>query len=208
MANFPISPAIFDPNVKTEEDTKRGLGNIVAMCHLWTDFENGDLRPEEFPELFPQIRLAVFNSYNHSAEAPRFRVVIPFSGPISPEDYVALYDNIITKLVDAGYSVGNAKGNWRSGLDVSKKSPASLFYLPCQAKEASDSFFQDYNDDNRKILDPITWIKNTVVQLPQRDTKRTPLAGIKKVDPAAVEEATRAWREFQAVSWRSKCPVL
>jgi hypothetical protein len=43
-----ISPAIFDPNhPKAEGKTKRGLQNIVAMRHLWMDFENGDLPPEE-----------------------------------------------------------------------------------------------------------------------------------------------------------------
>jgi hypothetical protein len=56
----------------------------------------------------------------------------------------------IAKIVDAGYSVGKSRGGKRSGRDVSKKSPSSLFYLPCQANEASDSFFQDYNDDNAK----------------------------------------------------------
>jgi hypothetical protein len=47
-----------------------------------------------------------------------------------------MYDNIIAKIVDAGYSVGKSRGGKRSGLDVSKKTPTSLFYLPCQAKKA------------------------------------------------------------------------
>jgi hypothetical protein len=97
--------------------------------------------------------------------------------------------------VDAGYSVGKAKGGRRSGLDVSKKSPTSLFYLPCQAKEASDSFFHD--DDKRKMLNPMTWIENTVVPFPKVDDARRNAQQIppKKVDQAAVEEATMIWRE-------------
>ncbi len=173
-ANFLISPAIFDPTLKTEGNTKRGIGNIVAMRHLWMDFEKGELRPEDVAELFPHIWMVICNSYRHTGEAPRFRVVIPFDELISAEDYAVLYDNLIAKIVDAGYSVGKAKGGMPSGLDVSKKSPTSLFYLPCQAKEPSDGCFRDYNDDKREILDPKRWIGNSVVHFTQRDTQRAP----------------------------------
>jgi hypothetical protein len=110
-----ISPTIFDPNhPRAEGKTKRGLQNTVAMRHLWMDFENGDLRPEEIAELFPLTRIAAFNTYNHTIENPRFRVVIPFDKAISAEHYIAMYDNIIAKIVDAGYSVGKSRGDKRS----------------------------------------------------------------------------------------------
>jgi hypothetical protein len=44
------------------------------------------------------------------------------------------------EIAHAGYSVGKAKGGRRSGLDVSKKSPQSLFYLPSQAKARLTAF--------------------------------------------------------------------
>ena len=165
------------------------------MRHLWMDFENGDLRPEDIAELFPYIRLIVFNTYNHTKVAPRFRVVIPFEELISAEDYAVLYNNLIAKIEDTGYSVGKAKGGMRSRLDVSKKTPTSLFYLPCQAMEPFDSFFHDYNDDKRKLLDPMTWIENTVVHFPQSDTQRAALAEPRTVNSAAIEKATKLWRE-------------
>jgi hypothetical protein len=99
--------------------------------------------------------MVVCNTYNHSKEAPRFRVVIPFDELISADDYPVLYDDLIAKIEDAGYSVGKSKGGKRSGLDVSKKTPTSLFYLSCQAMEPSASFFRDYDDDKRKLLDPM-----------------------------------------------------
>ena len=194
--NLLISPAIFDPNhPKAEGSTQRGLKNIVAMRHVWMDFEKGDLTPEVMAELFPHVRLIVFNTYNHTSENSRFRVVIPFDEPISADDYGTLYDNLIAKIEDAGYSIGTANGgSRRSGLDVSKKSPTSLFYLPCQAKEPSDSFFADYNDDKRKILHPMTWVSNTVVHFPEVDTKGQPPLW-REVDETAVAKATRMWRE-------------
>ena len=169
-ANHLLSPAIIDPNRTNESGNKRGLENIVAMRSLWMDFENGDLRPDELPNLFPRIRLVVFNTYNHTKEKPRFRVVIPFDQAISAADYAVLYDNIIEKIKDAGYSVGGRKGHRRSGLDRSKKAPNSLFYLPCQAQDPTQSFFNDYNDDKREILDPFKWIENSVVAFPEKRT--------------------------------------
>jgi hypothetical protein len=195
-ANLLISPAVFDPNLKTEDNTMRGVNNIVTMRHLWMDFENGDLRPEEIAELFPSIRLAVFNTYNHTNEAPRFRVVIPFDELISPADYAVLYDNIIAKIVDAGYSVGQFNSGRRSGLDCTKKNPTSLFYLPCQAKDASQSFFTDYSDHKREILDPLKWIKNTVLHFPTKaPTQKLREPQSRNVNQAAIEEATRVWRQ-------------
>ena len=106
-----------------------------------------------------------------------------------------MYDNIIAKIVDAGYSVGKSRGGKRSGLDVSKKTPTSLFYLPCQAKSPADSFFEDYKDEKRKILDPMTWVRNSVVQFPQVDDAQKHIQQPKEVDQAAVEKTTMIWRE-------------
>ena len=194
-ANLLLSPAIFDPNIPNELGTKHGLENIVAMRHLWMDFENGDLKPDELSELFPQIRLLVFNTYNHSKEKPRFRVIIPFDEPISSDDYSLLYNNIIEKIEDAGYSVGRGKGHPQSGLDVSKKTPTSLFYLPCQSQDPTQSFFKDYNDDKRKLLDPFAWIENTVIRFPKTIAPQTPQQPRREnIDEVKVEAATKRWR--------------
>ena len=68
-----ISPSVFDPG--KVKDTKRGLGNIVYTRHLWLDFEDGDLAPEELAALFPNVRLVAMNSFHHRSDKPRFRAV-------------------------------------------------------------------------------------------------------------------------------------
>ena len=79
-ANFLMSPAIFDPNHPDREGKKRrGLKNIRYLRHIWFDFENGELKPEELAELFPLYQMVIFNTYNHTADAPRFRVIFPTS---------------------------------------------------------------------------------------------------------------------------------
>lgn len=168
-ANQLISPALFDPALSPHHD--RGLENIVYCRHLYLDFENGDLKPEEFPKLFPKLRMVVANTFNHSGEKPRFRVVIPTTDIMTPEVYCILQNQITSKLEEAGYTVerkGSKKAdarrnNLRSGLDTGKQAPNSLFYLPCQVKGAKNSFFRYYDDEGRDFLDATVWVENGLI---------------------------------------------
>ena len=160
-----MSPAIFDPN--RVKGTARGTGNIVYLQNLWLDFENGDLSPDEFPSLFPRTRMILTNTFRHTVARPRYRVIIPTTDQLTPETYLLLYEQIARKLEDAGYAVPRRKpkagahaAKRQSGLDWSKRLPTSLFYLPSQAADPSQSFFRDYNDASRVPLDPIPWISN------------------------------------------------
>jgi len=140
------------------------MGNIVFVRGIWLDLERGDLKTDEVPDLFPDTRMAIFNTYNHTPEAPRFRVVLPTKDIMTPEAYIQIWEQIELKLKDAGYSVGRSKRGCnlrRSGLDKSKKPPTSLFYLPRQAKNPKDSFFWDFKD-GRAAPDPTQWIENSL----------------------------------------------
>ena len=118
-ANFLMSPAIFDPNHPNREGNKRrGLKNIRYLRHIWFDFEDGELKPEEIAELFPLNQMVIFNTYNHTADAPRFRVIFPTSQRLTSEAYEAVWDNFAAKLRHAGYTVGN------KDQQTSKNSPA------------------------------------------------------------------------------------
>jgi hypothetical protein len=84
----------------------------------------------------------------------------------------------------------------QSGLDRSKRTPTSLFYLPCPAQQPDQSFFVDYNDENRAILDAEPWLRNTVI--PFRQPPPEVHAVPTKRNQARVEEATENWRQSSA----------
>jgi hypothetical protein len=160
--NFLISPAIFDPNHPNREPNdkggyqQKGRNNICYLQHIWLDFENGDLKPDEIADLFPHLRLVVFNTFNHTAAEPRFRVIFLTSQQCTPDDYEILWDNIAVKIEDSGYWVKKEKRHLRpSGLDCFGRSPHFLFFAPCQSKKnPADSFFRYYNEPDRQLLDP------------------------------------------------------
>jgi hypothetical protein len=196
--NFLFSPAVFDPYRGTGKH--RGTGNIVYVRNVWLDFEDGHLQPKELPQLFPHVQMLGTNTFRHTAEKPRFRVIIPTTQPVTPEAYLLLYENIAWKLEDAGYFVQRNRkrprtGQPRSGLDWSKRHPTSLFYLPCQAEDTQESFFFDCNDGARTLLDPMPWIENGEVSLqPELPAFCDSNGNDKDLDQARVGRAIAAWR--------------
>jgi hypothetical protein len=201
--NFLFSPAIFDPH--RSAGTNRGSANIAYLRHIVLDFENGELRPEELPDLFSGLRMVVTNTFNHSSDEPRFRAVFPTSEIMTPEVYGLIQGCLADKLEDAGYAVDRGgKGRKRarlsnsrpSGLDWSKSLPTSLFYLPCQAQQFGASFFHDYADGERRPLQPALWLQNMTFPLQPGievfGRTEIPRAG---VDEVLVQRAKDIWRD-------------
>jgi hypothetical protein len=195
-----FSPAIFDPNKSTEKT--RGKENILYLRHVVLDFEDGDLQPDMFPKLFPDLQMVVTNTYNHTSDKPRFRAFLFTDEPMTIEAYGLIYNAIADKLEDAGYSVkrpgkrlktSNASNSRPSGLDWSKSFPTSLFYFPCQAQYADDSFFIE-KIEGRYPLNPSTWIEHVYVPLQPTLEPIEPDIQENGVDWKRVELAKDTWR--------------
>ncbi len=163
-ANGLISPAIFDPSLSDE--TSRGLANIRAIWGIWLDNDGGDLTHEEFARLFPRLRMVIINSYGSTPEAPRWRVFIPTSLAMPIAAHRAIAEQIMRTLNRDGYwskkqleTDQRIKSRRCHGFDMSKLTPSSLFYLPCQAADPAGSFFIDHNGKGRAVLDPYVWAR-------------------------------------------------
>jgi len=161
-ANGLISPAIFDATLSDE--TKRGLANIRAVWGIWLDNDGGDLTHQEFARLFPRLRMVIFNSYNSTRDKPRWRVFIPTTVAMPIAAHRAIGEQIMRTLNRDGYwskkqldADARIKSRKHHGFDMGKLTPASLFYLPCQAANPADSFFIDHNSASRQPLDPYVW---------------------------------------------------
>ncbi len=171
--NILISPAVFDPD--RIPGSRRAKENILFLRHVWLDFENGDLKPSEFPELFPHVRMVVTNTYRHTPEKPRFRVIISTTQSMSLEAYDLIYHGIASKLEEAGYSVEGWKRTSRyapsrkSGLDWGKRAPTSIFNAPCQAENPSESFF-DIHAELGRMPGPLS---TRIVRGAPRDSAET-----------------------------------
>jgi hypothetical protein len=154
-----ISPSIFDPAMV--DDTSRGLANIQAIWGIWLDNDGGDLSPYEFARLFLRLRILIFNSHSSTPEKARWRVFIPTTVAMPIAVHKAITGQIMLTMNRAGYwsrkqleGDPRIKSRGHHGFDMGKLVPSSLFYLPCQAANAADSFFTDFDGKARLPLDP------------------------------------------------------
>jgi hypothetical protein len=161
-ANGLVSPSIFDQALA--DDTKRGLANIRAIWGVWFDNDGGDLSAEDFARLFPRLRMTIFNSYSSTPGNPRWRVFIPTTVAMPIAAHKAVTGQIMATVNKAGFwskkqleTNARIKSRNLHGFDMSKLTPSSLFYLPCQAPNPAHSFFMDFASTDRKPLDPYEW---------------------------------------------------
>jgi prepilin-type processing-associated H-X9-DG protein len=198
--NYLFSPAIFDPNKTTEKN--RCKENILYLRHIVLDFEDGELKPDTLPKLFPDLQMVVTNTFNHTSDKPRFRAVLFTDEAMTTEAYGLIYNFIADKLEEASYSVerpgkhlkiSNALNSRPSGLDWSKSLPTSLFYFPCQAQCPAVSFFMECME-GRNPLNPSTWIENTTVPLQPPLESVEPNIQVSRVDEKMVQSAISTWR--------------
>ncbi len=86
-----------------------------------------------------------------------------------------------------------------SGLDWSKTEPHSLFYLPCQAQNPSDSFFLDFSGPTRSPITPSTWLQNASIPLqPELETAPIYENQQSEVNDKVIQEAVGFWRTSKA----------
>ena len=191
-----ISPAVFDPSLGSDNEW-RTYQNIKYMSK-WSflDFDGGDLTPEAFSELFPELQMVLYSSWNHSASSIRFRAVISLSEQPTVDSYKAIVGIIEQKLKAAGYWTCKRPGRIcptkykKSGLDWGKQVATALFYLP---SNKADSFFYEFTD-NRQPLDVARWLKDNLLydEKPYHEPKGKVVVD---VDESAVIQATIRWRE-------------
>ena len=191
-ANALISPSVFDPELARQAGDfndkgklkKRGRAAVRSSIGIWLDNDWGDMKKEQFAELFPELRMVICNSYSSEPDMEKYRVWIPTTCGMSPD----LYMHITTQIRDRveRHGAGYRSAQWASlwfikyaekhgnmnadppylihGFDWSKTYPENMMYLPCQAGAGPEaSFFLDLQGGLRAPLDVDKWITHSIV---------------------------------------------
>ncbi len=163
-----MSGAIFD---NANDNTKKRLADVMLINGMWLDIDSGELTPKIFATIFPEIKWLMWNTFSNGDSGKLcYRVLLPTTKPVSANLYKGLWDAVADRIRSFGYYVGGeieyqkaiSSGRHmpkRSGLDVSKRTPNSFFYYPCQSGFGKKfSFWQENWDGTAKLLDPSEWI--------------------------------------------------
>jgi hypothetical protein len=158
-----ICPTIFEKPLELPEHlTAMGISieapartkeRALACRGLLLDFENGDMTPEDFARVFPDLEFIGYSSWSHKPEAPRFRICIPSTQFVPPSIQVLLLHAIVDKLEAAGWGDALAEGK-QHGVDFGKLHEAAMFYLPSRRH---DCFLMHFRE-GRQPLDPREWV--------------------------------------------------
>jgi len=185
----------------------RALNDIEYVHSLVFDIDGGDLSPDEFAGLFPNVRMFAHNTYSSTLHRPRYRVIVPTNRYMTVREHELCWMFFFNRIVDAGYITGAVDfarpGDKAHGIDAPKRVVNSIFLLPCQAEASGCSFFHDYNGEARGVLDVDEWMrlnphKHLAVPLTKTVTVIPPPSNI--IVPAGSDDKVdRAVERFRTV---------
>jgi hypothetical protein len=160
-----MCPTIFDKPLElpdhlaaigiTIESSVRTKENALACRGFFLDIENGDMAPEDFAEVFPDLEFFACSSWSHTPNARRYRVAIPSTQLIPPEIHSLILHTMIDRLEAAGWGDVLSDGK-KHGVDIGKLHEAAMFYLPSKRPDC----FLTHITEGRKPLNPSEWVNH------------------------------------------------
>ena len=209
-ANTLLSPAIFAHDMLPDNMiaagielnvTARAKDNAVACRGFMLDLENGDMAPDDFANLFPEMEFVAYSSWSHTPTAPRYRIAIPSTHYVPAAIHTLILQTIRRRIEAAGWGNRYAGGP-KHGIDAGKLQEAAMFYWPCHRPHA----FLVHQHEGREPLNPYEWVSLMPDDLlftaspPEARTSATSHAYVPSGDSeCSVAQATEYWREHGCV---------
>lgn len=141
--NILISPGTFIE--KEGVDTVKGKENVVMADCIWMDNDSNELTPKQMREIVPSTHFIGMNTFTGQG---RTRFLFPTTTPMTAESYPIVWELLYDKI---------AQVCPKNKIDQSKKYPFSWFYLPSQAKDVVDNYFEVFLGQD---VDPNTLIED------------------------------------------------
>jgi hypothetical protein len=215
-ANTLLSPTIFAHDVLPDDmiaagielnATARAKDNAVVCRGFVLDMEHGDMTPDDFANLFPEMEFAAYSSWSHTPTAPRYRIAIPSTHYVPAAIHTLILQTIRRRVEAAGWGNKHAGGP-KHGIDTGKLQEAAMFYWPCHRPHA----FLTHHHDGREPLNPYEWINLIPDHLlidaspPEPNASATlPHAYVLSDDSEwSVAQATAYWREHGCVRGKGR----
>ena len=167
-----------------EKATTRGDANIASRSTLWLDIESlGDgasgppIPLVDLRRVLPCIRIVAYSSYSHrdTPDGLRYRAVLPLSHAVGAYAYRVLYDLVLDAVEQARWmrwKFGDTRRGRFHGIDVSKRPPCSMFYVPQRAAgHEAEAWFEDLPG---APLDVQAWLARDVTRIVPSEERIAP----------------------------------
>jgi putative DNA primase/helicase len=108
-----------------KEGSTRGNEGVTHLSMAVIDVDAGT-PVEDVEHILGGYTYLIHSSYSHTAEKPKYRVILPLAEPVDASAWRGVWDRI---------------NHWLGGInDASTKDPARIYYLPSCHKDAKDHF--------------------------------------------------------------------
>lgn len=153
---------------------RRKANTIQSRCLITLDIDYGDIDFWETVQLGYTEAAAIYSTHKHNAKGPRYRLVMPLSRDVFPDEYQAIARWIAGSL---GIEV----------FDITTYQPERLMYWPSTPKDQEYYFrWQDgrWIDPDDILGRYVDWRDSTQWPVSKREKDRITAAGIKQGEPA------------------------
>lgn len=127
-----FSPVAYKPGAS------RGLAGVDAVTMAVFDFDGG-VTVDQMKARFSGYRYMLHSSYSNTAEKPKFRVIVPLSRPVTPEQWGGLWEVINEQF--GGFN------------DPAVKDASRIYYLYCYRRGTNDHFFMSEEGNELDVDD-------------------------------------------------------
>lgn len=106
--------------------------------------------------MFNGLEMVIYSSFNSSPEHRRWRVVVPFSRPVTAKEYNSVAKDILEISAAKGFEFAQKK-----------KNANDIMYLPGIGAHPEASFFWHFRGEGRGMLDVDLWFgRDPIVKTP------------------------------------------
>lgn len=124
---------------------KRALINVEHVDALVLDLDNNAPSVARVEQAFPNTRALVYTTHSHTPEAPRLRVIIPYTKPVDSYGHERIWAWADARCKSVGLQ-----------LDSGSRDASHLFFLPCRRRDG-EYFCEELTgeplDAERALLD-------------------------------------------------------
>ncbi len=122
-------------------DNTRHADTAEAFSGVVLDFDNDDEQkkcipnpdtPDTVADNLAGFEFALYTSYSHTPEHPKFRVLLPFSSELASAQWEQVFDRVVELL-------GNPEG-----LDLTCRDRNRFYYVAACPKESAEFFYSEY----------------------------------------------------------------
>lgn len=101
----------------------RAASNVDAVSAFVGDFDSGQLTEEEISSKVAGYKHITLTTYSHTPEHPKYRLIVPYSRPVTPAEHAALFESFMSLFGEQ--------------VDSSTRDACRLWYFPSAAADTT-----------------------------------------------------------------------